>query len=125
MRFSCSADKLVPQLDVNRDMGNFVYAVAQMAPGKAYMAGQYLSFKDWAAAWGRVTGKTISYKEVTREEMIADTPDKAAGLEVALMFEYSSDPGYDGGMELLTAEDIQKVRWLAVSQRRKLFLTYL
>ncbi|KAK4662351.1 uncharacterized protein QC763_700420 [Podospora pseudopauciseta] len=108
MRFPCNPDKLVPQLDVNRDIGNFVYAVSQMPPGKAYMAGEYLSFRDWAAAWGRVTGATIEYKEVTIDEMVAETPDKPCGLEVALMYSYSSDPGYDGGMELLTAEDIQK-----------------
>jgi hypothetical protein len=28
------------------------------------------------------------------------------------MFCYSSDPGYDGGMELLTAEDLRKVSYL-------------
>lgn len=32
------------------------------------------------------------------------------GIEVASMFSYSSDPRYDGGMALLTADDIGKAR---------------
>ncbi|KAK4186711.1 hypothetical protein QBC35DRAFT_386600 [Podospora australis] len=109
MRFPCNPNKLVPQLDVNADTGNFVYAVSQMPPGKTYMAGEYLSFSDWAKAWSKATGLTIKYKEVTFDDMVNETPDRDAGIEVALMFVYSDHPGYDGGLKPLTAEDLRKV----------------
>lgn len=109
MRFPCSPDKPVPHLDVNADTGNFVYAVHQMPPGKAYMAGDYRSWTEFAQAWARVTGRTVAYREVPFDEMVAATPDRDTGVEVALMFAYTSDPGYDGGMDLLTAEDLRKV----------------
>jgi hypothetical protein len=110
MRFPTAADRLIPHLDVNSDMGNFVYAVHQMPPGRSYMAmGSHLSWSDFISLWGKVTGMAASYKQVTFAEMVADTADEDTGIEVAHMFAYSSDPGYDGGMELLTAEDIRKV----------------
>ncbi|KAB5522059.1 hypothetical protein GE09DRAFT_500071 [Coniochaeta sp. 2T2.1] len=109
MRFNCDPDKLVPHLDVNADTGNFVYAVHQMPPGKAYMAGEYRSWAEFAAAWGRVTGQRIVYKEISFDEMVAEaTPDHDFAVEVALMFGYTSNPGYDGGMDLLKAEDLRK-----------------
>ncbi|KAL2128757.1 hypothetical protein VTI74DRAFT_8692 [Chaetomium olivicolor] len=108
MRFPCNRDKLIPHLDVQNDTGNFVYAVHQMPPGKHYMAGEYLSWADFAQTWAKVTGERIVYKEVSFEDMVAETPDRECGVEVALMFAYASDPGYDGQMELLKAEDLRK-----------------
>ncbi|KAK3316027.1 NAD(P)-binding protein [Apodospora peruviana] len=109
MRFTTAPDRLVPHLDVNADTGNFVYAVSQMPPGKAYMAaGSNISWTEWITRWGKATGSTVSYKQISHDEMVADTPDKDCGIEVALMYSYASDPGYDGGMELLTAEDLRK-----------------
>lgn len=109
MRFPCSPDKPIPHLDVNADTGGFVYAVHQMPPGKAYMAGEYRTWPEFAQAWARVTGRRVAYREVAFDDMVAETPDRDCGVEVALMFRYSSDPGYDGGMDLLTAEDLRKV----------------
>lgn len=109
MRFPCNADKPIPHLDVNADTGNFVYAVHQMPPGKHYMAGEYLSWSEFAKTWAKITGATISYKEVTFDQMVDENPDRDVGIETALMFVYSSDPGYDGGMEVLKAEDLRKV----------------
>ncbi len=110
MRFPCSPDKPIPHLDVNADTGNFTYAVSQMPPGQHYMAAEYLTWPEFAAAWTRVTGATIAYKEISLDDMVNDMPDRDLGLEVALMFRYSSEPGYDGGKELLKAEDLRKVR---------------
>ncbi|KAK3301810.1 uncharacterized protein B0T15DRAFT_324014 [Chaetomium strumarium] len=109
MRFPCSPDKPIPHLDVNHDTGPFVYAVAQMPPGKHYMAaGEYRPWPEFADAWAALTGATIKYRQVSFDEMVADTADRDCGIEVALMFEYSSDPGYDGGKEVLKAEDLRK-----------------
>ena len=81
------------------------------------MAGTYLSWSAFAEAWARVTGATIRYREVSFDDMVADTPDKDCGVEVALMYAYSSDPGYDGGMELLKAEDLRAVRPPSAARR--------
>ncbi|KAK4120236.1 NAD(P)-binding protein [Parathielavia appendiculata] len=108
MRFPCRPDKPIPHLDVNADTGNFVYAVHQRPPGKHYMAGEYLSWAEFAKTWARITGASIRYKEVSFDDMVNEVGDRDLGVEVALMFLYSSDPGYDGGMDLLKAEDLRK-----------------
>ncbi|KAK4237735.1 NAD(P)-binding protein [Achaetomium macrosporum] len=108
MRFPCSPDKPIPHLDVNHDTGPFVYAVAQMPPGKHYMAGEYRTWAEFVKAWADLTGATVKYRQVSFDEMVADTADRDCGIEVALMFEYSSDPGYDGAMDVLKAEDLRK-----------------
>lgn len=106
MCFFCNLDKLVFQLDVNCDIGNFVYVVFQMLFGKVYMVGEYLSFRDWVVVWGWVIGVIIEYKEVMIDEMVVEIFDKVCGLEVVFMYLYLFDLGYDGGMELLIVEDI-------------------
>ncbi|KAJ6155188.1 hypothetical protein N7470_005754 [Penicillium chermesinum] len=108
-RFPTSPDKPVPHFAVNEDMGNFTYAVYQMPPGKNYMAcGSECSWPDFNALWGKITGAIVSYKQVPFDEMVSDTGDRDLGIETAQMFAYSSCPGYDGGMELLKAEDLRK-----------------
>lgn len=102
-------DRVLPHHDVNANTGNFVYAVHQMAPGKNYMAGEYLSWSEFAKSWARVTGATIRYKEVAFDDMVNDTPDRDCGIEVALMYAYSDAPGYDGCMDVLKAEDLRAV----------------
>ncbi|KAK1776544.1 hypothetical protein QBC45DRAFT_395101 [Copromyces sp. CBS 386.78] len=112
MRFPCSPNTLIPHLDVNGDLGNFVYAVHQKPPGRNYMAmGSHATWPEYLQAWAKAAGvpaEKAVYKQVSVDDMIADTPDRDAGHEVAIMFAYSDDPGYGGGMELLTAEDLRK-----------------
>jgi hypothetical protein len=110
MAFTTAPDRVVPHFDPVGDMGNFTYAVSQMPPGKAYMAaGTFCSWSDWLKTWTAITGHPASYRQVTEEEMIEATGDYDLGLEVALMYSYANDPGYDGGMDLLTADDLRKV----------------
>ncbi|KAK4150683.1 hypothetical protein C8A00DRAFT_36700 [Chaetomidium leptoderma] len=108
MRFPCSPEARIPQLDVNADTGNFTYAVHQMPPGKHYMAGDYVTWPEFAQAWARVTGASIRYTQVSFDDMVNEMPDRDLGIEVALMFIYSSDPGYDGKMDVIKAEDLRK-----------------
>ncbi|KFA80046.1 hypothetical protein S40288_01828 [Stachybotrys chartarum IBT 40288] len=109
MAFTTTPNKVQPHLDPVGDLGNFTYAVYQMPPGKAYMAaGTTCAWPEFAETWGRINNVPIKYRQVEPEEMIAATPDRDAGIETSLMFSYSSDPGYDGGMDLLYAEDIRK-----------------
>lgn len=111
MTFTTAPDARVPHLDVNADLGNFVYAVLKMPPGKSYMAcGSYCSWAEYMRIWGRVNSVPASYRQITLEELMEKTPDPEFGREVGDMFTYSTDPGYDGGdKELLTAEDIRNV----------------
>lgn len=112
MRFCTDPDKLVPHLDPVADVGNFVYAVYQMSSwvGKEYMAeGATCTWPDWINAWSEATGKAATYRQVTREAMIKACGDEDFGAEIADMYDYTSNPGYDGGKTLLRAKDLQKV----------------
>ncbi|KKA27158.1 hypothetical protein TD95_000359 [Thielaviopsis punctulata] len=109
MAFTTDPAKRVPHLMPNLDMGNFTFAVYQMPPGKAYMAaGTVCTWPEWIAAWSKVTGVSATYRQASREEMIASTNDQMLGEEIEDMYSYTSDPGYDGGMDLLYAEDLVK-----------------
>ncbi|KAK7413183.1 hypothetical protein QQX98_007962 [Neonectria punicea] len=109
MAFTTSPEASTFHFDPVGDMGNFTYAVYQMPPGKAYMAeGTTCTWPQWIETWGRINNVPVSYRQVTPEEMIAATPDHEAGVEAAYMFSYTSEPGYDGGVHLLTATDIQR-----------------
>ncbi|KFY35267.1 hypothetical protein V494_06067 [Pseudogymnoascus sp. VKM F-4513 (FW-928)] len=110
MSLPTTPDASIPHLAVNADMGNFVYAVSQMPPGKKYMAaGSECSWSEFIRLWSRQTGVSAKYKQVSIEEFSALAPDEAFGAEAGDMFAYSSDPGYDGGdRTLLKAEDIRK-----------------
>lgn len=111
MRFPTAPDKPVPHLDVNADMGNFVYAVSKMPPGKSYMAeGSTCSWSEYMRLWSDATKVPGRYKHVSLVQMIAAVPDTEFGREVGDMFVYSSDPGYDGGdTTLLKAADLRKL----------------
>lgn len=92
-------------------MGNFVHAVSRMPPGKGYMAeSSTCSWSEYMQTWSRVTGRDGRYEQVSVDDMIEATQDRACGEELADMFAYTSDPGYDGGDDtLLTAADMRKV----------------
>ncbi|KAK7928116.1 hypothetical protein PG985_005114 [Apiospora marii] len=109
MQFPTDPAKPQPHLDVNRDMGNFVYAVHQMPPGKAYMAeGTTCTWPEFLETWRKVTDVPATYEQVPQETMVAASGHDDLGLEAAVMFSYASDPGYDGAMELLRAGDLRK-----------------
>jgi hypothetical protein len=112
MSFTTAPDAAVPHLDVNADMGNFVWAVCQMPPGRSYMAeGTTCSWSEYLRFWSHVTGARARYQQITLQQMVDAVPDKEFGREIADMFSYSSGPGYDGGdASLLKAADIEKVR---------------
>ncbi|KAG4435157.1 hypothetical protein IFR05_009357 [Cadophora sp. M221] len=108
--FPTTPSATVPHLAVNADLGTFVHGVVQMGPGKHYMAeGTTCSWTDFVATWSKVTGKTASYRQCGVADLAENSPDRMFGEEIADMFEYSSEPGYDGGDKtLLKAEDIRK-----------------
>lgn len=117
MSFPCSRDALVPHLVVNTDLGPFIYAVSKLPPGKHYLAaGTICSWSEYMRIWSKITGNQTSYKEITLQELIENTPDKVFGREVGDMFLYSSNLGYDGGNKTsLKAEDIREVLIVPIS----------
>lgn len=77
---------------------------------KEYLAeGTTCTWPEWIAAWSKTTGKAARYRQVSREDMIRACGGEDFGGEIADMFDYSSDPGYDGGKKLLRADDLRKV----------------
>lgn len=109
LAFTTHPDKLVPHLDVVADTGNFVYVVAQRPPGDHYMAaGTNCSWAAFMQTWLRTTGQQGRYEQVTMQQMIDGAADAEFGREIAEMFTYTSEPGYDGGMRLITAEDMRR-----------------
>lgn len=102
MRFAMSPDKTVPHLAVNEDTGNFVYAVSKIPGGNGYMAeGQTCTWPEYMRIFSKVTGRVGRYEQVSVEQMVEDAPDRWFGEEIAEMFAYSDEPGYDGGDETL------------------------
>lgn len=110
MTFPTAPDAAVPHFQVNADMGNFVYAVSKMPPGKSYIAeGTTCSWTEYMRLWSLVNSVPASYRQISLEELINGTPDADFGCEVGDMLVYSTDPGYDGGeKELLRAADIRQ-----------------
>lgn len=113
MTFPTDPNTKIPHFAPVEDMGTFVYAVYQMPPGKSYMAaGTTCTWPEFLKTWSDVTGIPAKYRQITGEEMVKAVGEPEFGGEVADMFMYSSNPGYDGGAfgeKLLTAEDIRKV----------------
>lgn len=111
MLFPTHPDSLIPHLDVNRDTGNFVYAVSKMPPGKQYLAeGTTCSWSEYIRLFTSITGIPARYKQTRLADMIEIVPDPEFGREVGDMLLYSTEPGYDGGDKtLLKATDIRKV----------------
>ncbi|KAE8444289.1 hypothetical protein EG329_000696 [Mollisiaceae sp. DMI_Dod_QoI] len=110
MSFPTTPNKPVPHLSVNADTGPFIYAVSQMPPGKSYMCeGTTCSWSDYMTLWSSITGQKAAYTQCSLQQFIDANPDKEFGREAGDMFAYSSEPGYDGGMEgLLRKEDLRK-----------------
>jgi hypothetical protein len=111
MKFPTAPHALVPHFEVNADMGNFVYAVSTLQPGKTYLAeGTTCSWTEYMRLWSEVTKVPASYQQISVEELVKIVPDEEFAREVADMFLYSSEPGYDGGVgTTLHASDIREV----------------
>ncbi|EHK23373.1 uncharacterized protein TRIVIDRAFT_64179 [Trichoderma virens Gv29-8] len=109
MAFATDSTKIIPHFAPVDDMGPFTYAVWQMPPGKDYMAaGTNCTWPEFIKTWSEVSGVPATYRQISPEEMIVATGEPQLGGEITDMFLYSSQPGYDGGMDVLQAEDIRK-----------------
>lgn len=119
MTFPTAPGAIAPHLDVNRDTGYFVHALTHLPPGKKIMAaGTWCTWPEWIETWARVVGVAdVSYKQVAVAGFDRAIPG-GFGREIGEMFEYTSDPGYDGGdPEVLRLEDLRKVSLAARATR--------
>lgn len=112
-RFSTPLDTVVPQLEANKDTGHFAYALTHLPAGTTVMAaGTWCTWPEWVKTWARVVGvpeDKVAYKHVGNDVFDRALPD-GFGKEIGEMFEYSGDPGYDGGdANVLRVDDLRKV----------------
>ncbi|PSN71616.1 NAD(P)-binding protein [Corynespora cassiicola Philippines] len=97
MRFPTHRETIVPHLDPRKDTGNFVRALLQLPPNSTVMAAsEWCTWPEWLKTWGDVTGVKTNYRECTVEDFDHWMPG-GMGKEIGDMYEYSNDPGYDGG----------------------------
>ncbi|KAF2875325.1 hypothetical protein BDV95DRAFT_313939 [Massariosphaeria phaeospora] len=91
-----SGDAKFPMMDVNRDTGPLTQALTLVPPGKNLMgAGALLSWNEWCAIWSRVHGVTCTFEQQDRKVLEDAMP--YFGRELADMFQYIDEFGYDGG----------------------------
>lgn len=84
----------VPLADVA--LGNFVNALLQVEPGKNLLGySSMLSWNEFAALWGKIHGVTCRFQRLDRTVLENAVPG-GIGEELADMFGYIGDFGYDG-----------------------------
>ncbi|KAH8749734.1 hypothetical protein F5883DRAFT_580649 [Diaporthe sp. PMI_573] len=89
-------DALVPLVEARQDTGKFTKALVQVEPGKNLLGyGSLISWNEFAALWGKIHGVTCRYERVDRKVLENAVPG-CIGEELADMFEYIGEFGYDG-----------------------------
>ncbi|KAJ9667037.1 hypothetical protein H2201_002871 [Coniosporium apollinis] len=87
----------LPMVNPRVDVGPLTKALVQAEPGKNLLgAASVLSWTEWCELWGKKHGVTCRYEECPPEKLDEAMPG-GVGKELADMFVYFSDPGYDGG----------------------------
>ncbi|GFF43119.1 nmrA-like family domain-containing protein 1 [Aspergillus udagawae] len=90
-------DAPVPMVEARHDTGNFVNALLQVEPGKNLLGySSMLSWNEFAALWGKIHGVTCRFQRLDRTVLENAVPG-GIGEELADMFGYIGDFGYDGG----------------------------
>ncbi|KAE8389589.1 hypothetical protein BDV23DRAFT_157039 [Aspergillus alliaceus] len=89
-------DAPVPMVEPRHDTGNFVNALLQVEPGKNLLGyASMLSWDDFATLWGKIHGVTCRFQRLERTVLENAVPG-GIGEELADMFGYIGDFGYDG-----------------------------
>ena len=82
---------------ISNTLGNFTKALVQVPPGKNLLGfGSMMSWNEWVLVWGRVHRVECRFERLDRK-FVEDAVPSGVGAEIADMFEYVSDFGYDGG----------------------------
>lgn len=93
-----SASFRMPFVVAQRDTGEFVRAlVDRLPPGKDLLGvSEWMTFPEWAEAWGRVMGVKVAYRQVSKDEMFEGVPPVVA-QEIGDSFDYLEEFGFAGG----------------------------
>ncbi|KAF7556050.1 hypothetical protein G7Z17_g1749 [Cylindrodendrum hubeiense] len=90
-------DAPVAMVDASRDTGVFVNALLQVEPGIHLLGcSDVLSWNEFAALWGKIHGVTSRFESLDRK-VLEDAVPGGIGEELADMFAYIGEFGYDGG----------------------------
>lgn len=110
MRFPTSPETVVPHLNVREDTGPFVRTLLDLPVNSTLMAAsEWLTWPDWIATWGKVTGTQTSYQQITVEDMDEYLPG-GLGKEIGEMYEFSEEFGYNAEQkDTLKTWDLDKV----------------
>lgn len=96
LRIPGSGDVPIP-LVVPSDTGYFVKALTQVPAGKTVLAfGDRLTWSEYVKLWSKVTGIPATFEKNTVAEHDKLAPG-GYGEEIAEMYAYAQDFGYDGG----------------------------
>ncbi|KAF0638233.1 hypothetical protein FPSE5266_07766 [Fusarium pseudograminearum] len=96
MGLPMGGDALVPLVDPRQDTGKFTKALVRTEPGKTLLGfGSLISWIKFAALWGKTYGATCRYQRIDRKVLETAVPG-CIGEELADMFEYIGEFGYDG-----------------------------
>lgn len=80
-----------------RTLGHFTKALVQVSPGQNLLGfGSMMSWNEWVVIWSRVHGVKCRFERLDRK-IIENSIPGGVGEELADMFDYISDFGYDGG----------------------------
>ncbi|KAF2180701.1 NAD(P)-binding protein [Zopfia rhizophila CBS 207.26] len=90
-----AGDAKFPMVDPRTDTGSFTKALVEIAPGKILVgAGSKMSWDDWCQIWGKINGVSCRFERSDRKFM--DENMVPFGRELADMFQYIDEFGYDG-----------------------------
>ncbi|KAH6892038.1 hypothetical protein B0T10DRAFT_482865 [Thelonectria olida] len=97
----------MPHIVTHKDTGPFVKALIDIPPGKDILAtSEYMTFPEYAEAWGRVLGVKTTYKQVSKDEFYKDVPAALAD-ELDDGFKYIEEFGFTGGdPDVIEAEQL-------------------
>ncbi|KAK6206271.1 hypothetical protein QIS74_13690 [Colletotrichum tabaci] len=97
LRVPGDPDGPIAQVDARRDTGEFVKALLHVPAGQNLLGvASSLSWNEFAALWGKHHGVTCRFERLDRKVLEGAIPG-GVGEELADMFEYIAEFGYDGG----------------------------
>lgn len=95
LRVPGSGDVPIP-LVVPSDAGHFVKALTQVPAGKNLIAfGDRITWAEYVQLWSKITGVPATFAKTTVAEHAKLAPG-GYGEEIAEMYAYAQDFGYDG-----------------------------
>ncbi|KAH6685469.1 hypothetical protein F5X68DRAFT_262701 [Plectosphaerella plurivora] len=97
MRYPSDPNGPVAHIDARYDTGVFTLALVKAPAGQNLLGTRgLLSWSEFAALWGKVHGVEARFERIDRQ-IVENAIPGGIGEELADMFEYIGEFGYDGG----------------------------